>query len=123
MTDLVAFLRARLDDDEQAASFFHWATADQSDVQPTWDIEHHPVDVALMLSPARVLAEVDAKRRILDEHPIYRNSANDPVCGTCGQDDQTGDLIGDWPCPTVQLLAMPYADHPDYREEWRPDPR
>lgn len=24
------------------------------------------------------------------------------------------------PCPTLRMLALPYADHPDYRQEWRP---
>lgn len=23
------------------------------------------------------------------------------------------------PCPTLQLLAMPYADHPDYDPSWQ----
>jgi hypothetical protein len=25
-----------------------------------------------------------------------------------------------WPCPTVRLLALPFAGHPDLQEEWRP---
>jgi hypothetical protein len=24
------------------------------------------------------------------------------------------------PCETVRVLALPYSDHPDYHEEWRP---
>lgn len=72
--------------------------------------------------PARVLAEVAAKRRILDEHqPIDGVSWHG--CTTCdaqgwGSCGCAGS--GDWPCDTVKLLALPYADHPDYREEWRP---
>ncbi|WP_406365238.1 DUF6221 family protein [Streptomyces sp. NBC_00645] len=61
--------------------------------------------------PARVLREIDAKRRILAEHAL-----NGWVCDTCdnGEVDQT------FPCPTLRLLALPYADRPGYREEWRP---
>jgi hypothetical protein len=39
------------------------------------------------------------------------------ACGTCGSVD---DSPVEWPCDTVLALALPYADHPDYREEWRP---
>jgi hypothetical protein len=42
---------------------------------------------------SRVLAECEAKRRIVTE---------------CG-----------W-VTVMQLLALPYAGHPDYRQEWKP---
>lgn len=53
--------------------------------------------------PARVLAEVDAKRRQLDAFDEY---------GT----HDTWDLID----TTLRLLAIPYAGHPDYQKEWAP---
>ncbi len=47
----------------------------------------------LSVSPDRVLTECEAKRRI----------------------------ITNWGFPgALRALALPYADHPDYREEWRP---
>jgi hypothetical protein len=46
--------------------------------------------------PARVLAECEAKRRI--------------ATGDDGRIQVSGYLLG--------VLALPYADHPDYREEW-----
>lgn len=55
----------------------------------------------------RMLREVEAKRRILDLH--QRGAF--PDCRECGND---------YPCVTVRLLALMYADHPDYDEEWRP---
>jgi hypothetical protein len=61
--------------------------------------------------PARVLAECEAKRRVVE---LHRTDATDPeviVCAVC--------LYGP-PCETLRLLALPYADHPDYRPEWRP---
>ena len=52
---------------------------------------------ASALAPPRPrAAECEAKRRIVE-------NAQDP-----------GDDL------FVAILALPYADHPDYREEWRP---
>jgi len=63
----------------------------------------------------RMLAEFQAKRRIVEEHA----GGGGPLCEACAD--------GLWnlertslPCPTLRLLALPYADHADYREEWRP---
>jgi hypothetical protein len=39
-------------------------------------------------------------------------------CYSCS--DKRGDDIEPYPCPTVRLLALPYADRPGYRDEWRP---
>ena len=52
--------------------------------------------------PARVLAECAAKRLILR---IWFESE------FCERD-----VMND----VIDALALPYADHPDYREEWRP---
>ena len=49
--------------------------------------------------PTRVLAECEAKRRIVEEREKWNN-----VLGL------------NFAC---RALALPYADHPDYREEWR----
>jgi hypothetical protein len=35
-------------------------------------------------------------------------------------DDARSEWGADWPCLTLRLLALPYADRPGYREEWRP---
>jgi hypothetical protein len=58
---------------------------------------------------ARVLREVEAKRRILELH--RPDDPDRPECVTCGPR---------WPCRTVEALTSAYADHPDYHEEWRP---
>ncbi|OLT24379.1 hypothetical protein BJF79_13635 [Actinomadura sp. CNU-125] len=57
--------------------------------------------------PARVLAEVEAKRQIVDIHEGLHS------CGAADYDNAD-------PCPTLQLLAQVYAGHPSYRKEWRP---
>jgi hypothetical protein len=51
-----------------------------------------------------VLAECEAKRRIVEE---YRRD----VSGTPSVDAYRHAMV---------IVAAPYADHPDYREEWRP---
>ena len=62
--------------------------------------------------PARVLAEVEAKRRIVRAHAKWcegRCEAKYPEGGF--------DAAHYW---SIKSLAAAYADHPDYREEWRP---
>lgn len=80
--------------------------------------------------PARVLREMEAKRAIMDLH-----RPSDGACSTCSgeadmdvqYDPNSGEETVSWrrtdlpaPCPTVRLLAQPYADHPDYQAEWAP---
>jgi hypothetical protein len=38
--------------------------------------------------------------------------------GTCATCDDWYGGGQDWPCPTLRLLALPYADHPGYEPEW-----
>lgn len=163
--DLVAFLKARLAEDEQwayAAShpYFHtdppaevspagvhWVWADGESYEPltvnpvlyrfvggdsnwnvtlrsveTWpsktdgrpmpktvagtieEMESGPGGHIVRHDPARVLAEVEAKRRIVD---------------VCAEPDDNGYDVAMMVLP---LLALPYADHPDWRPEWAPDP-
>lgn len=74
----------------------------------------------VFVDPARVLAECEAKRRIADLHK--NEGVHSPSCLTCaGEVDPDGHTEWmHWPCDTILLLALPYAGHPDYREEWRP---
>ena len=70
--------------------------------------------------PARVLREIDAKRRITQCHEPWKASNGDTICGRCGREHIDGRAGGHFPCQTLRLLALPYADRPGYREEWRP---
>lgn len=101
MSALADFLLARIAEDEARAEYVHdygsWSSTD-----------HY--------TPARVLAECEAKRRIVDLHaPI--EGAVWPTCSCCGM---YGEADVDWPCATLRALALPYADHDDYREEFKP---
>lgn len=70
--------------------------------------------------PARVLAEVEAKRRIVEWHrPTSAPPGYLPNCEGCWEDSGM-DGAPTYPCRTLRFLALPYADHPDYREEWKP---
>lgn len=63
--------------------------------------------------PQRVLAEVEAKRRIVDLHE------GEHACSTYDRDgniDNCTWVIGY--CSTLRLLALPYADRAGYRKEW-----
>lgn len=70
-------------------------------------------------NPAVVLADLDAKLAILDEHP----DVNDGDCGTCvaghwGYPTHGGSSPQRYPCRTLRLAAVPFAKHPDYDERW-----
>jgi hypothetical protein len=74
--------------------------------------------------PARVLAEVAARRRRLERHrpevteyyDRHGQIATFTACEICGNGGNTDDA---WPC--VELLddAAPFAGHEDYNESWR----
>lgn len=154
--DLTAFLHAALDDDEQVARealdagrSARWASGAEGSVlgvEP--GSEMHVRGAVLSIDsigphiarwdPARVLAEIDAKRRLIELHVpepsgyvngVYQMApepAGEPFCSHCANLCHSSSGImchnpdAPWPCPTVRLLALPYADHPGYRKEWRP---
>jgi hypothetical protein len=68
--------------------------------------------------PARVLAECEAKRRIIAEVAAAIDSLDSQIADLLDAppfttDFETSDLL-------LRLLALPYAGHEDYRAEWRP---
>jgi len=67
--------------------------------------------------PASVLARIAADRKILALHGSIDNIYGRLECTSCGI---AGEFPVRWPCPTLRLLASPYADSPGYREEWKP---
>ncbi|HEX7993700.1 MAG TPA: DUF6221 family protein [Streptosporangiaceae bacterium] len=139
--DIVAFLRARLDEIEAAARAAtpgpwrhnpdkHWrkpgtswfeeavfagppgpdaicvaGTGESDDEQSMRDAEH-----IARHDPARVLREVEAKRRIMCEHE--QRGVDFGGCWDC-------DTIKD-PCRMHLFLAAIYSGHPDYDPAWRP---
>lgn len=96
-----------------APNFERVAMVDQPSEAQWWAIRH-----AAGWDPSRVLAEVDAKRRILAYHePEFSKISDYSDCANCIDDGRQYDS---YPCHTVRLLALPYAGHPAYRQEWAP---
>jgi hypothetical protein len=129
--DIVAFLTARLDEDEQVAqavednsapfdgqwkndgglalrTYNDWVLAYLPDARP---FRPGVLDHIARHDPARVLADVAAKRAILARHSTGAGSLRTHgwYCEVC--DDG---------CAELPALAAVYADHPDYDESWRP---
>lgn len=114
-----------MDDDDWAVAQRDWASHDAGDVtnadgrMVAYDEGALGRAAALHVArhhPGRVLADCDAKRRILER------------CGDLAAyllDSPDGDMAG-WSeavyvaADLLRALALPYADHPDYNPEWRP---
>ncbi|MCR6706565.1 MAG: DUF6221 family protein [Cellulomonas sp.] len=112
MTDLTEFLLARFDEDDAVARDPHESVraeraADMDRIE--WDDCCGYVRLGL----GRMLAESEAKRRIVEEC----RASVERVDFWYGQGDQD---VSSLPARTLRLLALPYATHADYREEWRP---
>jgi hypothetical protein len=74
-------------------------------------------------TPKLALARIAADRQILALHS--GGEWHPHRCPICVR-EQDHDDDGVWypvyesqPCPTVRLLAQPYADRPGFRDEWR----
>jgi hypothetical protein len=103
--------------------YHHRITFDQEGLSDSVDEDAGP-HIA-RFDPARVLRECEAKRRVIELHQSRYAS---PSCRECGGFTATSSEVAGivhrgyltpWPCPTLRILALPYADHPDYQQEWR----
>ncbi|MEU8623293.1 DUF6221 family protein [Streptomyces sp. NPDC048669] len=116
------FLRDRLDEAQaqQEDAFTAWHSRDCEAVPDVWGSEP---DVCTCGAPARVLREVEANRQMLAEHepgtPPGRPNMN-RHCLSCTTAQAWDETAGESNCRTLRLLALPYADHPDYQQEWTP---
>jgi hypothetical protein len=130
-TDLISWLRDRLEEEEQDAQaamraiFPVGVVSNDALPEPPLDWQLHGLPPAVQQhiarhDPKRALDEIDAKQRILDLHrPVQVRSTgsaggNLETCRLCNQ------FPAQYPCETMRALAMPYADRPGYREQWRP---
>lgn len=117
MSDLSAFLLARIAEDEEMADR-SVQFGDKGALLVTFRLSHlvgAPDSPPVMLiHPARVLAECGAKRRIVELHAPTQGM---PWCRSCGRSDIPNGAH-EWPCSTILSLAAVYRDHVDYRTEW-----
>jgi hypothetical protein len=103
------------DQSEEIAKLYGDPDPPEDDVKladTLWFNAQDVADYADRFDPVWVLAECEAKRRIVEVH-----ASGGAWCDHCNA-DRPGDAADS--CPTIQLLALPYADHPDYQQEWRP---
>jgi hypothetical protein len=70
-----------------------------------------------LMSPARLFYECTAKRMIVAVHSI--SPAAPSTDDAARQRDRCAHDGTLYPCLTLRALALPYADHPDFRVEWR----
>ncbi len=121
MDELVEWLRAQLDEDERiarsatpgpwVANKHEYGAEVYTESGEGVALDHDAggvgwgdADFIAANDPARVLREIDAKRRIIGR--INSHSA------VMGWDEVHGDLL--------RSLALPYADRHGYKESWRP---
>lgn len=81
-------------------------TGETDDPQSMADAEH-----IARWDPARVLAEIEAKRRILDDR-------DEAVAHAARDFDMVLEGNADALNGVVRLLAQPYAGQPGWREDW-----
>lgn len=134
--DLVEFLTARYDEEQRLAGAAsepgmgaNWHTAgmgadgrfvaEATEGAGSWGIARftfagHGTHAAYW-DPARVLADIAAKRGLLAFAAEYASEQEDHY--------GTGDAPALPPAenPVLRLLAAPYAGHPDYNPAWRID--
>ena len=91
MRELIKFLLARIAEDKAVASNVAVLRYDP--------VRHLPAHQAIT---ARVLADCESKRRIVEQ---------------VSKVEWGGYAVRDF---ILEQLALPYAAHPDYRQEWRP---
>jgi len=107
---MTEFLLARIAEDEAVVHALR--DADQSN----WYLEGGPefYDFEERFTDARLVAEVEAKRRIVE---LHAQKLEIEGCDVCHADLHVTPMA--YPCTTLELLALPYADHPDFDSEWR----
>jgi hypothetical protein len=132
--DLIAWLRVQLDEDERVARAAiadndgesSWAITQPGPDEPSWrkpqllwlnvmdscDPESMPPGMAEHIArwdPARVLAEVEAKRQVLELYEVSKDA-------TLSADAWI--VMG----YAIKAVALAYADRPGYLPEWRLSP-
>ena len=138
-TGLTEFLMARIAEDESAARLVtdidanEWSIdvmAPSPDLHPlvTYVTDKYRTQLAQLHDPTRVLADCDAKRLVMAIHSAYI-ARGDPVyspdwssgdwcvgCSYNNNGEHVTEHIDD--CPVLRALALPFATHPEFREEW-----
>lgn len=106
-----------------------YVTSDSEGISPS--VQEEEAEHIARYNPARVLAEVAAKRVILDLHTLTVKKRDDvpsfdPITGERNEDQfDVRCALCDWVswnptsgCATLLVLAAPFCDHPDFDSSW-----
>lgn len=111
--DLIVWLHVQLDDDERVAreadGFYDDRDLSAELVEEGFD--QCVGDLAARWDPARVLADIAAKRRILEAYESVAQYVEMPA------HIQPPEELDAWR-QAVRLLAQPYSGRPGWRQEW-----
>lgn len=120
MSELADFLLARYAEDEAVA---REAIANEgvraTPGMPPWPGETYNLSVLkrggtlVYIPTARVLADVEAKRRIVRTSQVASIDGDGSLFDRLAMPAVRATLT-----TVLRALALPYADHPDYRDEW-----
>ncbi len=137
---LAEFLLQRITEDEdaaQAAKMGPWRymrhasgdgifTPDSSVVEPGGydgrfgaSIDPPDGEHIVRWEPARVLAECEAKRLIVEKFQYRCETSLEEELAAYEDIDESAGLDAGTLTWAVRVLATPYAGHPDHRKEWR----
>jgi hypothetical protein len=122
MLTISDFILARVSEEEALAhaaldhlgSDFDWEAASVGKHYDRWN-------------PWRVESTCIGRRLLVKAHrnagpavtqvPGMDHELHSATCATCGR---SSEQPAPWPCYTLRVLALDWANHPDYRADWRP---
>lgn len=102
------FLEARLLDDLLAC--YSAASNGNEGLTPTSSTTAPEAAHLERYTPARALEDIEAKQKIVKHWP-------DPMGEWSAKEAEAARAVKEH---TLRLLALPYSDHPDYQQEWKP---
>lgn len=124
--DLAAWLLEQIAEDERTVQAVLKRTRNWKQIDlPWWRVRHGTPEYRAVLQPEemllavcgpdRLLAECDAKRRIIEQYRAIEPDDTGSQLWQAMQRAERSTLL-----ETLRFLALPYADREGYREEWRP---
>lgn len=104
MDDLIARIRAAIDEDEHVLAEIERQLADGGEnMEGGWSLWGRFGQFAdRFIQPKRWRAEVTARRKILDEHEYAIWPMGGELCTVCRE----------WPCTTIRAVAEAYGIEP-----------
>jgi hypothetical protein len=93
-----------------AAGSYELLSRYSADQLTSWHLRH-----IVRHDPARVLRDVEAKRRLLAQHQAVCDEVRSPKSAEHRMNARARQFALD---EVLATLALPYSDHPDYNPSW-----